>query len=199
MLETPAPTVAPDWEALNARIRACTRCSLCATRTQAVPGFGCLTARLMLVGEAPGANEDLQGKPFVGAAGKLLTELLGSIGIERDDVYIANVLKCRPPNNRNPLPEEVEACLPYLRRQVSWMRPTVIVTMGNFALKALIDPNIGITAARGRFYQKGAFTFFATFHPAAALYTPAKKALMQQDFLALGEYLKTHQLMPQSS
>jgi DNA polymerase len=143
----------------------------------------------MFVGEAPGASEDLEGKPFVGAAGKLLTELLAGIGLRREDVYIANVLKCRPPSNRNPEPQEIDKCLPFLRQQVAMMRPPLICTLGNFALKALVDPNLGITTARGQFFKKGNFTFFATFHPAAALYTPAKKGLLIDDFKKLGEFL----------
>ncbi|MHB2016363.1 MAG: uracil-DNA glycosylase [Candidatus Xenobia bacterium] len=181
---------AADWEDLNSRIRACTRCRLCNTRTQAVPGFGDVKARLMFVGEAPGATEDRDGVPFVGAAGQFLTELLTSIGIAREEVFIANVLKCRPPNNRDPLEHEIEQCLPWLRRQVAWIKPQIVCTLGRFAMHALVDPALVITQAHGQFYKKGDYNFFVTYHPAAALYRPPLKEDMRRDFLRLGTWLQ---------
>lgn len=148
----------------------CTDCRLSETRTNVVFGVGDRHARLMFVGEAPGKNEDLQGEPFVGAAGKLLDELLGEIGIRRDEVYIANVLKCRPPGNRDPRPDEIDACKGYLREQIRLIQPEVVVTLGNFATKLLLRTETGITRLRGTKYRwwLGA-TLIPTFHPAAAL------------------------------
>lgn len=148
----------------------CTRCGLADTRTQVVFGVGSPRARLMLVGEAPGKNEDLQGEPFVGAAGKLLDSLLGEIGISRPEVYIANVLKCRPPGNRDPRPDEIESCKGYLREQIRLIAPEVVMTLGNFASKLLLNTETGITRLRGRAHEwwLGA-QLVPTFHPAAAL------------------------------
>ena len=148
----------------------CTDCSLSETRTNVVFGVGNPQARLMLVGEAPGKNEDLQGEPFVGAAGQLLDSLLADIGLDRGSVYIANVLKCRPPGNRDPLPVEIDSCKGYLREQIRLIEPEVVVTLGNFATKLLLNTEIGITRLRGRAHAwwLGA-TLIPTFHPAAAL------------------------------
>lgn len=155
---------------LRDRAIVCTDCPLCETRTQVVFGAGDPQARVMFVGEAPGKNEDLQGEPFVGAAGQLLDRLLGEIGIQRSEVYIANVLKCRPPGNRDPRPEEIESCKGYLREQVRLIGPDVVVTLGNFATKLLLRTETGITRLRGTTYDwwLGA-TLIPTFHPAAAL------------------------------
>jgi uracil-DNA glycosylase len=148
----------------------CTRCALSETRTQVVFGVGDPEAGLMLVGEAPGKNEDLQGEPFVGAAGRLLDTLLGEIGISRDEVYIANVLKCRPPGNRDPRTEEIDECKGYLREQIRLISPIVVVTLGNFATKLLLRTDVGITRMRGRRYSWWlGSTLVPTFHPAAAL------------------------------
>ncbi|HKX74290.1 MAG TPA: uracil-DNA glycosylase [Acidimicrobiia bacterium] len=148
----------------------CTRCRLAETRTQVVFGVGDPQAELMFVGEAPGFHEDQQGEPFVGAAGQLLTRLLGEIGLAREDVYIANVLKCRPPGNRDPQPDEIDACKDYLRRQLVLIDPRVVVTLGNFASKLLLRTETGITRLRGRIYPwwQGKL-LVPTFHPAAAL------------------------------
>lgn len=154
-------------------------------------GVGDPDARLMLVGEAPGRNEDLQGVPFVGAAGQLLDELLGGIGIVRDEVYIANVLKCRPPGNRDPRDDEIDSCKGYLREQIRMIRPEVVVTLGNFATKLLVPTEIGITRMRGRRidWWLGA-TLIPTFHPAAALRgRPEVKADMEEDFSLVAEVL----------
>ncbi len=148
----------------------CTDCSLSQTRTNVVFGVGNPQARLILVGEAPGKNEDLQGEPFVGAAGQLLDSLLAGIGQDRGSVYIANVLKCRPPGNRDPLPVEIDSCKGYLREQIRLIEPRVVLTLGNFSTKLLLNTEIGITRLRGRAHAwwLGA-TLIPTFHPAAAL------------------------------
>ncbi len=148
----------------------CTACRLASTRTQVVFGVGDPDAELMLIGEAPGYNEDQQGEPFVGAAGQLLTRLLGEIGLTREDIYIANVIKCRPPGNRDPQTDEVDSCKGWLRSQLELIDPAVVVTLGNFASKLLLRTETGITRLRGRVYPwwRGK-SLIATFHPAAAL------------------------------
>ena len=147
----------------------CTRCPLASSRTRVVFGVGGPTAALMLVGEAPGFHEDQQGEPFVGAAGKLLDRLLSEIGMERSGVYIANVLKCRPPGNRDPLPAEIDACSEYLRRQLEFVDPRVVVTLGNFSTKLLLKREVGITKLRGQVYPWWRRQLVPTLHPAAAL------------------------------
>jgi DNA polymerase len=170
--------------------RGCTRCAeLASTRTTVVFGAGNADADLMFVGEAPGANEDLQGLPFVGAAGKLLETLLGEIGLSRSEVFIANVLKCRPPGNRDPRPGEIENCTPYLVRQLELVAPRVVCTLGNFATKLLRADPAGITRVHGRAEVRtlGAHTFriYPIFHPAAALYTPRTLESLREDFHGL--------------
>jgi uracil-DNA glycosylase len=165
----------------------CVRCGLAETRTQVVFGVGDPSARLMLVGEAPGKNEDLQGEPFVGAAGKLLDTLLGEIGIARSEVYIANVLKCRPPGNRDPRTEEIDSCKGYLREQIRLVAPEVVMTLGNFATKLLLNTEVGISRLRGKPHDwwLGA-TLVPTFHPAAALRSGDKVTnQMREDFLVV--------------
>lgn len=174
----------PEFEALRQRAESCQDCALAGTRTNVVFGVGSLEARLMFVGEAPGKNEDLQGEPFVGAAGRLLTELLGEIGMTREEVYIANVLKCRPPGNRDPRPEEIDACKGYLRDQIRMIHPRVVMTLGNFATKLLLRTETGITRLRGRphHWWMGAM-LVPTFHPAAALRGgPRVTEQMREDF-----------------
>lgn len=160
----------PSLDALRDEALACTRCALAETRTQVVFGVGDPDADLVFVGEGPGAEEDKQGIPFVGRAGQLLTRLIEGIGLTRDEVYIANVVKCRPPGNRDPQPDEIEACRPYLEGQLDFLSPTVVVTLGNFATKLLLDTKDGITKVRGRefSYRDGA-VLIPTFHPAAVL------------------------------
>ena len=170
--------------------RSCSRCpELAATRRTVVFGSGNADAELMFVGEAPGANEDLQGLPFVGAAGKLLETLLGEIGLSRAEVFIANVLKCRPPGNRDPRPGEIDNCTPYLIRQVELVQPRVICTLGNFATKLLRGDPAGITRVRGRAEVRtiGEHTtrLFPIYHPAAALYTPRTLETLREDFHSL--------------
>ncbi|RJQ53613.1 MAG: uracil-DNA glycosylase [Actinobacteria bacterium] len=171
-------------------IRKADCCALKPTRRHLVFGVGSETADLMFVGEAPGAKEDEMGEPFVGAAGKLLDRLLGRIGLRRDQVYIANVLKCRPPNNRDPLPEEVERCKPYLMEQVRIIKPKVVATLGNHATKLILDTNVGITKLHGKKVERPGYTVFPLYHPAAALYTPAYVEALEDDFDALKKALE---------
>ncbi len=180
----------PTWDELEAACRACTRCALSETRTNCVFGTGARDADLMFVGEAPGAREDETGIPFVGAAGKLLDAYLGAVGIERERVYIANILKCRPPQNRDPSPEEQDACIGYLREQVRLIRPRVIVCLGRIAAMRLIKPDFKITREHGVFFKKSDFVLCAVYHPAALLRDPHKKEDMYSDMKAIAEYLR---------
>jgi DNA polymerase len=154
----------------------CPRCRLAETRTQVVFGVGAPDADLMFIGEAPGFHEDKQGEPFVGAAGQLLTRMLGEIGLQRQDVYIANVLKCRPPANRDPLPDEIEACTPWLVEQISIIQPMLVSTLGNFATKFVLNSQRGITSMRGGVYGWHGRKVIPTFHPAAILHGGGEKS-----------------------
>lgn len=176
-------------ETLRAQAEACHACPLAEGRTNVVFGVGNPNARVLIVGEAPGKNEDRQGEPFVGAAGKYLNELLAYAGLRREDVYIANVLKCRPPGNRNPMPSEIEVCTPFLREQTRTIDPAFIVTLGNFATKFILKTDRGITGLHGKLYQTGKFKVFPVFHPAAAIYDRSKRPDLEDDFATLGEYL----------
>ena len=147
----------------------CTRCRLSAGRTQVVFGVGNPSAELMFIGEAPGFHEDKQGEPFVGAAGQLLTTLLGEIGLRREDVYICNVLRCRPPGNRDPMPDEIEACTPWLQQTLAVVDPRIIVTLGNFATRYMLERPIGISRVRGERFHIDGRIVIPTFHPAAIL------------------------------
>jgi DNA polymerase len=177
--------------ALYRDVQSCRRCPLHETRTKAVFGAGHADADIMFVGEAPGAEEDRQGLPFVGRAGQLLNELLGGIGLSREDVFIANVLKSRPPGNRDPLPLEIEACKPYLFEQIRLVEPRVVCTLGNFATKLLTGSPAGITKVRGtpQVHDLGGRTVFVLplLHPAAALRTPAMKETLRGDLERLPE------------
>lgn len=144
----------------------------------------------MIIGEAPGKNEDLQGKPFVGAAGKFLDELLEVAGLKREDVFIANVLKCRPPSNRNPKPEEIEACATFLRQQTQTISPDVIVTLGNFATQFILRTGVGITHLRGTVQRAGRFLVLPVFHPAAAIYDRSKRDVLLSDFERVGSLVR---------
>jgi DNA polymerase len=172
----------------------CTRCPLAQTRTQVVFGSGSPDAELMFVGEAPGAEEDRQGLPFVGRAGALLTELLEGIGMSREQVWITNVLRCRPPGNRDPQPVEIESCQPYTHRQVELIEPRVIATLGNFATKLLTGSRVGISRVRGtpqlREIAGRSVFLMPLFHPAAALRTPALVDVLREDFAKLNELLE---------
>lgn len=158
-----------DIGAIQARALVCTDCRLAETRTQVVWSAGNLDSDVLFIGEAPGFHEDKQGVAFVGAAGKLLDTVLSEVGLDRTKVAIVNVIKCRPPNNRDPLPDEIESCRPYLEAQLGHMRPTVIVTLGNFATRFITGLQIGITKARGQLFEYQGATVIPTFHPAAAL------------------------------
>ena len=182
-------------KAVFEQARGCTRCpQLAATRTSVVFGAGNADADLMFVGEAPGANEDLQGLPFVGQAGKLLDQLLGEIGLQRADVFVANTIKCRPPGNRDPLPGEIANCQDYLYRQLELIQPKVVCTLGNFATKLLrADPGTGITRLHGREEVRTigprAVRLYPLFHPAAALYTRSLLETLRADFARIPELL----------
>jgi uracil-DNA glycosylase family 4 len=175
------------------QVAGCERCALAQTRTQVVFGVGSPTADLMFVGEAPGFHEDKQGVPFVGAAGQLLSKLLAGIGLSRDVVYIANVLKCRPPGNRDPQPEEIEACESHLFRQIELIQPKLVATLGNFATKLLSGRPNGITQVHGREQHVSLggneVTLYPIFHPAAALYTPRMLAVLEEDFRRIPDLL----------
>ena len=170
---------APDWVALRAAASACVACPLSEGRTQVVFADGEAPADVMFVGEAPGFHEDKQGMPFVGVSGQLLTRLLAEVGIERSQVVIANVLKCRPPGNRDPLPAEVDTCKGWLRRQVHLVNPAVICTLGNFATRWALGPDVSITRVRGQRFTVSGKTVVPTFHPSAALRSGPNGAQMQ--------------------
>ena len=174
---------------LRVQVESCRRCPLCDGRTQTVFGVGNPHARVMFIGEAPGKNEDLQGEPFVGAAGHYLNELLGCAGLRREDVFIANVLKCRPPGNRDPRPEEIQTCTPFLREQTRTIDPEVLVTLGKFSTQFVLKMQVGITRLHGRVQRAGKFLVFPIFHPAAALYDGAKREALENDFVTLGQLL----------
>ncbi|MQY59075.1 MAG: uracil-DNA glycosylase [Clostridia bacterium] len=172
-------------------IQNCKKCSLYKLRNNLVFGAGNPDAELMLIGEAPGREEDLQGKPFVGAAGRLLTEALGRVGLSRADVYIANILKCRPPGNRNPQPEEIEICFPYLERQIEIIKPKLICTMGNFASQLLLKTSQGITHIRGKIQSyKESTSVIPIFHPAACIYKPGWERDFLEDLRMVRDELK---------
>ena len=182
-----------DLQAYAAAVAGCTRCRLSQGRTQVVFGAGNAQAELMFVGEAPGFHEDKQGLPFVGQAGKLLEKLLAQIGLSRSDVYIANVIKCRPPGNRDPQPDEIEACESHLFRQIELIEPTVVATLGNFATKLLSGRPLGITKVHGQEQETTLggrkVLLYALYHPAAALYTPTMLKVLESDFARLPELL----------
>lgn len=177
------------WDELEKECRGCTACALHETRTNCVFGTGSRNATLMFVGEAPGEKEDLSGIPFVGAAGKLLDKYLAAVDIDRESVYIANILKCRPPKNRDPLPAEQDKCIGYLREQVRLIRPKIIVCLGRIAAMRLISPDYKITKEHGIFVEKNGFTMTAVYHPAALLRDPRKKEDMYNDMKKIKEFL----------
>jgi DNA polymerase len=169
-------------------VHQCTRCTLCQSRTRAVPGEGPAKADIMFIGEGPGFHEDKQARPFVGASGQFLDQLLNDIGYKREDVFIANVVKCRPPNNRDPEPEELAACKAYLDRQVEWVDPKVIVTLGRFS-KYRYFPNASITKIHGQPKRVGHRLIVPMFHPAAALHQPKWKPALIEDFQKLPQFI----------
>jgi len=179
-----------NLDSITAEVVACTKCALWKTRKNAVPGEGNSNAKIMFIGEAPGYWEDVKGKPFVGAAGKFLDVLISGLGLSRNGVFIGNVLKCRPPGNREPSQTEIQTCTPYLDRQIRVIQPRVIVTLGNYSTAYIFSkvglPFHGMTQTHGKFYEASFFGMqtlvFSTFHPAAALYNPKYKQLITQDF-----------------
>ncbi|WP_066633601.1 uracil-DNA glycosylase [Desulfolucanica intricata] len=176
------------WNDLKEKCLRCTGCGLAEKRTNVVFGEGYLGAKIMFIGEGPGQQEDEQGRPFVGRAGVLLDKMLGSIDLSREtNAMICNVVKCRPPGNRVPSQQEARCCLPYLRAQVAIVRPQIIVCLGATAVKHCLDPEAKITKIRGRWFEKKGFWLLATFHPAALLRDPSKKALAWEDFKAIRE------------
>ncbi len=179
-----------SWDSLHARIAACDQCGLCRRIHNKVPGQGDGNADLMFIGEGPGADEDLQGLAFVGAAGQLLTKMIAAIGYTREQVYICNVVKCRPPQNRTPLPEEAAACMPFLRAQFSLVRPKVIVLLGATAARAVLGDHIRITRDRGVWVEKKGVWFMPTYHPAALLRDESKKRDAWHDLQAVQAKLK---------
>jgi uracil-DNA glycosylase len=178
---------APDWDALREQVANCRACALCATRTQTVFGAGARTAELMLIGEAPGADEDRLGEPFVGRAGKLLTSMVTALGFTRDQVYIANVLKCRPPDNRTPQPEEAAHCAAFLHQQIALVQPRVIVALGATAAQHLLHTSEPIGKLRGQWWQlePAGIPLLATYHPAYLLRSPENKAKSWEDLVAV--------------
>jgi len=183
------PVTTEELLELHDRVRACTACPLHATRTQAVPGYGPVTARIMAVGEGPGVAEDREGKPFVGPAGQLLTRLLESVGLNRRDIYITNVVKCRPPGNRDPETTEVEACSHYLDEQIAMLQPEVILVLGRHALQRLLPGEGSITRLHGRRLVRGDRVYMPLYHPAAALHNGSLLPDLEQDMRSVRAYL----------
>ena len=179
-----------SWAELYGELENCSKCRLCEQRKHIVPGEGNPNAQLMFVGEGPGQEEDRLGRPFVGRSGELLTRMIHAIGIERSEVYICNVVKCRPPQNRNPEPDEAEACLNYLRAQVALVRPKVIVLLGKVACRYTLGEEIFITRDHGRWFERKGTWFIPTFHPSALLRDPTKKRDAWDDFQKIREKLK---------
>ena len=179
-----------SWSSLLADLRGCEKCGLCRGRMNVVPGEGDPNADLMFIGEGPGAEEDRLGRPFVGRSGELLTKMIHAIGLERSEVYICNVVKCRPPANRDPAPEEAETCLPYLRAQVALVRPRVIALLGRVACQYTLREQISVTRDHGRWFERKGVWMMPTFHPAALLRDPAKKRDAWEDFQKLRDKLR---------
>lgn len=179
-----------DLPSLQELIRDCRQCSLCKTRTQTVFADGSPTARLLLVGEAPGRDEDLQGLPFVGRAGQLLNKMLAAINLAREDVYICNVLKCRPPDNRTPMPDEVEKCSPYLEQQIALVKPALIGALGLSAAQALLKTKASMGSMRGKRFEYRGIPLIATYHPAALLRNPALKRDAWADLQMIRDFLR---------
>ena len=186
-------SVCMTLQELGHSLQDCQRCRLASGRTQVVFGVGNPHAQIMFVGEAPGFYEDKQGEPFVGAAGRLLNELLEGAGLSRKDIYIANVIKCRPPDNRDPLPDEVETCKPFLFQQIEMIRPKVVCTLGNFAMQTLLGKKVGIMKVRGQAFQVQDFFVFPMLHPAAALHQGSLNEPLREDFRKLKAFLDRRQ------
>lgn len=189
MVQNNGPTGTGDsLEQVASEVRVCVKCGLSETRTKAVPGEGPADARIFFIGEGPGRNEDLQGRPFVGASGRYLESLLKEIGLDRSQIFITNVVKCRPPENRDPLPPELAACRDYLDRQIALVRPSVVVTLGRFSM-ARYFPGESITKIHGQAKRVGSTYYLPLFHPAAALRNDAWRAAMKEDFKKIPQLL----------
>ena len=184
-----------ELEALNGEVATCPLCDLQHSRIKAVPGEGPLDAEVMFIGEAPGYHENLQGRPFVGPSGHFLDELLASIGLKREQVFITNVVKCRPPNNRDPFPQEMEACVPYLNRQIALLKPRVVVTLGRFSM-AKFFPGQSISKIHGQPKREGNVFYFPMYHPAAALHRQDLKETVRQDMLKLPALIEQARTLP---
>lgn len=179
-----------EWNELEQACQNCTRCSLCETRRNVVFGVGLRSADVMFIGEGPGEQEDLRGEPFVGPAGKLLDDMMSIIDLNRQNAYIANIVKCRPPHNRDPLETEQDACIDYLRSQVALVQPKIIVCLGRIAAKRLIDPDYRITRQHGSWVQKGGIWMTAIYHPSALLRDVGKRPETFDDLIALREKIR---------
>ncbi len=179
-----------NWETLKSQCLACTACDLCKGRTNVVFGVGDQNARVMLVGEGPGEKEDLAGEPFVGPAGQLLDRYLEAVGLSRDEVYIANMVKCRPPANRDPKDEEIDCCIDFLRQQTRLIAPKIIVCLGRISACRMIDKDFKVTRQHGEWFKKGSFWMMGTYHPAALLRNPNQKPDALLDFIALREKMR---------
>ncbi len=186
-----------ELQELASRVHVCTDCRLSEGRTRAVPGEGPEQADLMFIGEGPGYHEDQQGRPFVGPAGQFLEQLLASIGMTRDQVFIANMIKCRPPNNRDPLPGEVAACSKYLDRQIQLVAPKVIVTLGRHSLVKFL-PGATISKAHGKAVRKEGFILYPIYHPAAALHQQSLRSVIEEEFKAIPSLLQEQVVLPQA-
>ena len=178
-----------NWDDLKKSIAECKKCRLCTNRTNIVMGEGNINAKIMFIGEGPGADEDKQGLPFVGKAGQLMNKAFQALGINREEIYIANIVKCRPPSNRVPEEDEAQACLNYLRNQVVLIKPEIIVLLGSTALKTILGKEYGITAVRGKWMEKNGIKYMPTWHPAALLRDENKKIEFWQDLKELKKYL----------
>lgn len=186
-----------DLEQIAQQIKNCQKCGLCQTRTNTVPGNGDPKSPLLFIGEGPGKNEDLQGSPFVGAAGKYLDQLLHSINLDRQKIFITNIVKCRPPGNRDPLPEEIAACTPFLNQQLEIIKPKLIITLGRHAMNYFL-PNLTISLAHGKPKRYKEQIYLPLYHPAAGLYNPATRTDIDQDFLKIPHILKKIDLEKQN-
>ena len=180
-----------DWNTLQAQCLACDRCALCQTRQHVVFGDGNPEAKLLFVGEGPGQNEDIQGVPFVGAAGHLLDDMLSIIDLDRSDYYITNIVKCRPPGNRDPQPQEQDACFGWLERQLRLLQPSIIVCLGRIAAMRLIRPDFRITREHGQWFERNGVRYLAMYHPSALLRDPARRPETYTDLLTLREAVRT--------
>jgi DNA polymerase len=184
---SPPSPMAPTLEEVRKELGDCQRCKLHRTRRTLVFGEGNEKARLMLIGEGPGYDEDVQGRPFVGRAGQLLTKILQSIGLQREEVYIANIIKCRPPQNRNPEPDEIQSCYPFLMKQIQAIQPRIICALGTFAAQTLLHTDAKITTLRGRFFDLAGIKVLPTYHPAYLLRSPERKREVWEDMKRIAE------------